>query len=139
MIACGEEILQYIPQRPPMVMVDKLLVEDERSAVTGLNVDFENIFVRNGFFTEPGIVEHIAQSAALKAGYGFAKAGKTIPIGYIAGVKDLSISYLPEVNAELVTRIEIVNQVMGVTLVQGTVQCSGRPVASCQMRIFIKA
>ena len=138
MIVSGEEILRYIPQRSPMVMVDKLLDANETSAVTGLCVDNDNIFVDDGYFLEPGIVEHIAQSAALQAGYRFAKSGMSVPIGYIAAVKDLSISALPKVNTELVTRIEIINQLMGVTLVRGHVAGEGKHIATCEMRIFIK-
>ncbi len=134
----GIDILQYIPHRSPMVMVDALLDSDETSAVTGLSLDEDNIFVINGLFLEPGIVEHIAQSAALQAGYRFAKAGMPVPIGYIAAVKNLNISSLPKVKSRLVTRIEIINQLMGVTLVRGNVTGEGQPIATCEMRIFIK-
>ena len=138
MIVSGKEILQYIPQRSPMVMVDKLLDANDTSAVTGLSVDNDNIFVNGGYLLEPGIVEHIAQSAALQAGYRFAKSGMPVPIGYIAAVKDLIISALPKVNTELVTRIEIINHLMGVTLVRGHVAGEGMHIATCEMRIFIK-
>ena len=134
----GSDILQYIPQRSPMVMVDTLLDADETSAVTSLSLEDDNIFVINGLFLEPGIVEHIAQSAALQAGYRFAKSGMPVPIGYIAAVKDLNISALPRVKSKLVTRIEIINQLMGVTLVRGNVTDEGQPIATCEMRIFIK-
>lgn len=121
-----------------MVMVDTLMDADDTSATTGLRLSDDNIFVINGLFLEPGIVEHIAQSAALQAGYRFAKAGMPVPIGYIAAVKDLKISSLPKVKSELVTRIEIINQLMGVTLVRGNVTHEGQAVATCEMRIFIK-
>ena len=121
-----------------MVMVDSLLEVNETSAVTSLSLEEGNIFIRNGLFREPGIVENIAQSAALQAGFWFAKSGMPVPIGYIAAVKDLNISILPGVKSNLVTRVEIINQLMGVTLVKGSVTREGIPVATCEMRIFIK-
>ena len=58
-----------------MVMVSGLLDADEKSAYTNLLIRSENIFVAAGFLSEPGIVEHIAQSTAFHAGYGYIKAG----------------------------------------------------------------
>ena len=62
----GEEILEYIPQRPPVVMVDTFYGIDERGcARSGLTVTADNLFVADGVLDECGIVEHIAQSVAL--------------------------------------------------------------------------
>lgn len=121
-----------------MVMVSGLLYADKKSAQTSLLIDEKNIFADQSLFTEPGIVEHIAQSAALQAGYGFIKAGKNVPVGYIAAVKNLTINYLPEVNQELTTRVEIINYIMNVILVSAEVKCNERVVATCEMRVFIK-
>jgi len=43
MIASGNEILAYIPQRFPIVMVSELYQADEKSADTGLFIEPENI------------------------------------------------------------------------------------------------
>jgi len=137
-IVSGEEIVNYLPQRPPMVMVSGLHRADEKSALTSLSIRSENIFVADGLLSEPGIVEHIAQSVALHAGYGFIKAGKSVPVGYIAAVKNLSIHYLPGVNEELTTRVEIINYVMNVILVEAVVKVNETIVATCEMRVFIK-
>lgn len=138
MIASGNEILAYIPQRFPIVMVSELYRADEKSADTGLFIEPENIFVEKDLFREPGIVEHIAQSAALHAGYGFTLAGKAIPIGFIAAVKDLKIFYLPKSNKKLSTHIEIVNQLLGITIAMSEVKCEEKTVATCEMKIYIK-
>lgn len=132
------EILQYIPQRPPIVMVSSLHYTNDISAQTTLLISADNIFVKNGLFTEPGIVEHIAQSTALHAGYGFVQAGKSVPIGYIAAIKGLVIHSLPCVNNELKTQVSIVNRVMNVTLVQAEVLVENQRIATCEMRVFIK-
>jgi predicted hotdog family 3-hydroxylacyl-ACP dehydratase len=135
----GAAILQYIPQRPPMVMVDTLFAANDVSADTGFCPADDNIFVTEGVLEEAGVVEHIAQSAALHAGYQFISAGIPVPIGYIAAVKDLVIYALPKANQALKTHIEIVNKVMDFTLVRATVSFGGQGVASCEMRIFIRS
>ncbi|HMJ46203.1 MAG TPA: hypothetical protein VK498_02685, partial [Ferruginibacter sp.] len=65
----GDAILSYIPQRPPFVMVDKILSSGESSTRTSFIIHEKNIFVENGKFREPGLVENIAQTAAAGAGY----------------------------------------------------------------------
>ena len=64
-----ENIQLLIPQRPPFVMIDKLLSFSETTTTTGLSIRADNIFVENGLFKEPGLVENIAQTAAARAGY----------------------------------------------------------------------
>ena len=63
MLADKKEVLNYIPQREPMVMVDGLLEVDETFAISRLQVTPENIFCQNGHFTEPGLIENMAQTS----------------------------------------------------------------------------
>ena len=86
----GEEILEYIPQRPPVVMVDTFYGIDERGcARSGLTVTADNLFVADGVLDECGIVEHIAQSAALRAGYMNRTMGRRVQLGYIGSRTDI--------------------------------------------------
>jgi predicted hotdog family 3-hydroxylacyl-ACP dehydratase len=137
MILEGDQILDMIPQRPPIVMVDKLIAVAEGKTTTGLTVKPDNIFVLNGVLREPGIIEHIAQSAALGAGYGCRNEGKDVPVGFIGAIKNLIINFLPEVNSELITEVTVEYQVMEATLIRGRVVCNDRLVAECEMKIFL--
>lgn len=138
MILQGDQILEMIPQRPPIVMVDKLIAVEEGKTTTGLTISPENIFVQDGLFREPGIIEHIAQSAALGAGYACRSEGEEVPIGFIGAIKNLTINFLPEVYSDLTTEITIEYQVMDATLIRGCVFFQGRLVAECEMKIFLK-
>ena len=60
----GEGILNLIPQRPPIVMVDSFFGFEENRSYSGLTVTTDNLFCEAGRLQEPGIIEHIAQSAA---------------------------------------------------------------------------
>ena len=62
-------ILSYIPQRPPFVMVDEIIDSGEKKTCSKFLIKEDNIFVENGFLKEPGLVENIAQTAAARAGY----------------------------------------------------------------------
>src|SRR5690349_15285664 len=99
------DILSLIPQRPPFVMVGALIHYDEKVTRTSFTIREDNILVENGRFTEPGLVENIAQTAAARAGYISISENMPVQVGYIGSVKDLKIYDLPIVNDELETEI----------------------------------
>ncbi len=131
------DILPFIPQRPPFVMIQELIACDENSAMTTLVVKEENIFTKNGLLGEPALVENIAQTAAARIGYICQQENKPVPIGYIAAVQNLVIFRLPNVGDRLKTDIVIKNQVMHVTIISGTVKINDEVIAGCEMKIFI--
>ena len=131
------DILALIPQRPPFVMVDKLVYCDENSAKTSFTIAADNIFVEEGLFREAGLAENIAQTAAARSGFEAGKENKPAPVGYIGGIKNLEILELPAAGDELLTEISIENQIFDVTLIAGKVYCKNKLMAQCQMRIFI--
>ena len=138
MLVTKNEIEQYIPQRTPIVMIHELIEASEEHAVTHLHVSTENTFVRNGVLLEPGMVENIAQTAAAQVGYIFKKKNVPIPIGYIAGIKDLVVHAQPPAGSTIKTTVRVLNQVLDVTLVEGTIHLHDQLLARCEMRIFVK-
>ena len=132
------DILPFIPQRPPFVMIQELIACDENSAMTTLVVKEENIFTKNGLLGEPALVENIAQTAAARIGYICQQENKPVPIGYIAAVQNLIIFRLPNVGDRLKTEIVIKNQVMHVTIISGSVKIDDEVIAGCEMKIFVQ-
>ena len=137
-LASRNDIIKYIPQRTPIVMVHELLEADDDHAVTRLNIEPDNVFVSKEYFLEPGLVENIAQTAAMHVGYQCSLKNIPIPIGYIAAVKDLKIQALPKQNTQITTSVKITNKVLDVTVVEGRVEQNGAVLCSCEMRIFAK-
>jgi 3-hydroxyacyl-[acyl-carrier-protein] dehydratase len=138
MLVTKNEIEQYIPQRSPIVMIHELAEASEERAVTHLHISTENVFVREGFLLEPGMVENIAQTAAAQVGYIFKQTNLPIPIGYIAGIKDLVVHGQPPVGSTITTTVKVMNQVLDVTLVEGLIHLDDKLLARCEMRIFVK-
>ena len=130
-------IEDLIPQKPPFVMVDKLLNFSEASTTTVFSVKADNIFTEHGLFKEPGLVENIAQTAAARAGYISKTENKPVQVGYIGAVNDLQIFSLPQTGDQLVTEITIENQIFDVTLITGKIVCNNKTIAQCRMKIFI--
>ena len=130
-------ILQLIPQRDPIVMVDKFGDFEESGASTALTVESSNIFCQDGYLREPGLIEHIAQSAAAFAGFGTFQENLPPKLGYIGEIKRCHIYDLPAVGEELNTELRVVAQAGGVTLLNAEPHVAGKSVAECHMKIFL--
>ena len=132
-----QNVLSLIPQAPPFVMIDELVVSDEQSAITSLTIRPENIFVKNNYFEEPGMVENIAQTAAARVGHYAISENIAVPIGYIGAINELKIFDLPKVGDTIETEIVIENQIFNVTIISGKIMCRDTVMATCKMKIFL--
>ncbi|MBS1635123.1 MAG: 3-hydroxyacyl-ACP dehydratase [Bacteroidetes bacterium] len=137
-IVNSDSILNYIPQRPPIVLVSRIYKCDDQSVVTGFDIAEGHIFVKNGKLLEPGVIENMAQTAASAAGFKAVAENTSPAVGFIGNIKNLSITHLPAVGKELITEVSTKTQVMNVSLVEARSYCDGRLVASCEMKIFLQ-
>lgn len=137
-LAGGEDVFRLLPQRPPMTMVDTLYCADEKSAETGLAILKDNVFCMENHLAEPGIIEHSAQSAAAFAGYKYYLCGEKPRVGLIGEIKTFRIKRLPLVGETVRTKVSILGEAFGMSLVQ-TVSCiDNEEIASGQLKIFIQ-
>lgn len=130
-----EEICRYIPQRAPIVMVDKLYESDATNCVTGLTIEAESIFVSDGVLQDAALIEHTAQSGALHIGYECVSKGLPVPLGMIGSINKFQISRLPKVGEEVRTTITVEAKVGDVTLVGITVRVADEVIASGKMKV----
>lgn len=131
------QVQALLPQKAPITMVDKLFSFKENHIVAGLTVTEDNMFVEHRRFAEPGIIEHMAQSVALYTGYGFFIKNETPPEGYIGSIKDVKIFKLPLVGEELVTEVDVLQEFMGITLVNISTKAGETIIASSQMKTVL--
>ena len=137
-IVNANTILNYIPQRGPIVLVSRIYKCDDVSIITGFDITTDHFFTRNGKLTESGIIENMAQTAASMAGYAAVVNNTTPAVGFIANIKDLTINYLPRVGNEILTEVSTKTQVMNVSIIQAKSYCNNELVASCEMKIFLQ-
>ena len=134
----GDKIFSYIPQRGVIVMVDKFYGIEDDISISGLSVTSENLFCEDDEFQECGVIEHIAQSAALRVGYLCKLQNKEVPIGFIGSVNKLNIYSLPHVGDNIVTHITVVQEVFNITLISAVCKVDTDIIADCQMKIFLQ-
>ena len=119
-------------------MIDQLVDCSSTNFHSTFFIAPENILVCNNELSEAGLIENIAQTVAAGAGYMAKKNSEQVSIGYIGAVKNLEIFALPKVGDTINTGVAITNQVFGVTIVTGNVECNGINLAKCEMKIFIQ-
>ena len=62
---------------------------------------------------------------------------KNVPVGYIGAVQKLEIVDWPPANAEITMEINLITNILQVSLVSGIVKYQGKMIASCEMKIFV--
>lgn len=135
----GIDIHELLPQQEPFVMISSLVRFDMQTTVTETIVSADNMFVEDGVFTAPGIVENIAQTCAARIGYvNKYILKKGIQLGFIGAIRDLKVKDLPKVGDTITTTISVIDSVFGMTLVDAVVLNNGAEVASAQMKIAVK-
>ena len=131
------DILDLIPQRPPMVLIDQMISVSEKSAVGRLFIRESNVFCENGFLQEGGLMEFVAQTAAAYEGYRQLSLQEQVKPGFIGAIKNLSVHFLPEINTEIQSEIFVDSELLGYTLITGKIFQNNAVVAECEMRILV--
>jgi len=130
-------VTELIPQKAPFVMVDKILRYTDSEVTSSLIISESNIFTKNETFTEPGLIEHMAQTVALHTGYKYHLLNKPSPTGYIGSIKSVEILKLPKLNDRLITKASILHEIMGFTLVTIDVTINGVSIATSEMKTVV--
>ena len=131
------DIKSLIPQREPIIMIDKIVSHSDEKTITSLTINETNIFVEKNIFQSSGLIEHIAQSSAARMGIQTAEEAKKSLLGYIASIKNMMIYRLPEVGETILTEIIITNQINNVIMVKGESKVENIVVSSGELKVFI--
>lgn len=129
---------KLLPHREPMLMVDGLLYFDGKKAIAELTVLETNIFVETKIFTETGLIEHMAQTAALMTGYIYESQNVTVKEGFIATIKNLKIENLPNINDIISTEAEITYEIANMTNVSLISKLKNDVLGSAEMTLVLK-
>lgn len=140
-----EELLRTIdvhtllPQQEPFVMIGSIVGYDNESTTTETLIKPDNIFVDNGKFSSAGMIENIAQTCAARIGYTNKYIlHEGVQIGVIGAVRKLKVTGHPSVGDKITTRVEIMEDIMGVTLAMATITANGQLLAKGQIKLAVK-
>lgn len=131
---------RYLPQKRPFLMVDEILSGGEKHCITHFIVRQENPLFRGESFTEAGLIENIAQTAAAHIGYVEIHIKKTnlIKVGVIAAIKSLKIFRLPHRGEDLITSVEeTMGGVMNMSIYNAEIKAGEELIAQGEIRVAI--
>ncbi len=133
------DIHTLLPQQPPFVMVGKLIHYDSVRTITETQIERTNIFCDDGVFSSTGMMENIAQTCAVRIGYiNKYVLHKGVQIGVIGAIRKLKITDRPHVGDVITTTIEVIEELLGITLASATIECGGRVLATSQIKIAVR-
>lgn len=136
-LATGTNIWKWIPQRPPMVLIDTIWETTPKHARASLTIEPNTPFVGDGHLQAPGLIEHMAQTAAAQSG-GVALATNTSPaIGFIGSVKNWIVHQLPAIGTTIDTTISIAMDLGQFLVIEATTTLQGHLVAQGEFKIFL--
>ena len=133
------DVHDILPQREPFVMVGRIVHFEMGMSVSETTVREDNLFVEDGFFSPCGIMENIAQTCASRIGiYNRYVLGNDVQIGYIGAIRDCSFAGRVPAGSVLTTRIDVLEEIFGMTLASASVECDGRTVAAANLKLAVK-
>jgi predicted hotdog family 3-hydroxylacyl-ACP dehydratase len=132
-----EEVANFLPQQAPFIMVDMLLETTENTATSQFIIKSDNILVNDGILQESGLIENIAQTIALKAGYEAVLRNEKPQVGFIVQIKDLEIFSYPNTGVTITTKIEIMMNLQQMLVIRGESFWGVNKLIHCEMRVFL--
>ena len=135
------DITKYLPHREPLLMVDFVTEISENEVKTIFDIREENILVQEGFFTEAGLIENIAQTCACIFGQTFFDQNKHESvklIGFITSLKKIKIHSLPEVGTQILSDALMISKFENICNMHCNTFVKGQLIAEADINLFIK-
>ena len=133
------DIHELLPQQEPFVMIGSLVHFDKTLTITETEVRQDNIFVDQGNFSASGLMENIAQTCAARIGFvNKYILKKGIQLGFIGAVRNFEVLELPKVGDVITTRVEVKEEVFGMTLADAIITCGEKVLVTSEMKIAVK-
>ncbi len=138
MLVNKENILNYIPQRAPFVMIDALHEANETSFESSFLIENDNLFLENNCLSESALIENIAQTCAAGFGYVATQNGQAAGgMGFIGAISKLEVFAYAAMGDQIHTSIKVLSSFGGIHLIEGVASCQETALLTCQLKIVL--
>jgi len=132
------DIHELLPQQEPFVFIDRLCDFSMERTQTAFTVKDGALFVKDGRLSTTAIIENIAQTCAARLGYiNKYILHKPVLIGFIGAVKDLQLRRSPLVGETLLTEVNVLQDLMNITLAEAKVLVGEEIIAQGTLKIAV--
>ena len=130
---------ELLPQQPPFRFVDTLELWSEAEARVSFTPAPGNLLMEGKRLSATGLLEHMAQASAVRAGY-FCKyiLHRPVKIGYIGQIRNFRLYRLPEAGERLDTSVFFREEAFNITLVEVEVRCGDKLLATASLKTALK-
>ena len=129
---------QFIPHRPPMRLVERLLSYGDGAGVVEAILAEDSLLVASDGTLDPvALVELLAQGYAVIKGYDDRLQGKEISEGYLVGVRKLCIVGQAHAGEPLLIRIRTIGSFEGFAVAEGEIAGATAIIASGTIKLWI--
>ena len=130
--------VNFLPHRPPMCLLDTLLVCDDSSCRTEALVTATGIMVDGAGLLEPvALVEMIAQSFAAMRGYDDQRSGLPVREGFLVGIRRMELHTTVSVGDRLEIAVQTSAVVGAFAVAEGEVRRGAEVVARGSLKLWI--
>lgn len=127
-----QPVENYIPQRPPFVLIDTVEHVSADMARTQYTISADCPLVSNGVLPLSGLMENAAQTCAVRAGQ---ISGNKI--GYIGAVRQMQVNRLPQVGDTLTTEARLIQEVLNISLIECITRIGDEQVATATLKLAL--
>lgn len=141
------DILNFLPHRPPFLLLDKFLTLDEETVSTSFIIKEDNLFVENNYFNEMGLIENAAQTCSSIVGKSYfddddidGEGAKLI--GFISTIKKITMFSCPKVGSTIISKAKLTSRFDTDSYSVCSLECNifegTTLLLSCEMNLIIK-
>ncbi|MCO6460009.1 MAG: hypothetical protein J5I59_01290 [Saprospiraceae bacterium] len=127
-----------IPQREPFVLVDGILSHGNDETQSTFTIPADHILIEEGHLSSYGMLEHMAQTAALRSGYEAMTDGQRPKTGFIGTIDKSEIHRLPSIGMTIHTRIRQTASIMNFIVVECNSFAGDQLLATSTMKIVLQ-
>lgn len=133
------DVHTVLPQQEPFVMIGTMTHFELMTSTTETEIKESNIFVTDGQFSAAGMMENIAQTCAARVGfYNKYILKKEVQVGFIGAIRNYVVNELPKVGSTIVTKVDILEEIFGMTLATAEIRCEDRVVATAEIKLSVR-
>lgn len=128
-------IKQIIPQRPPFLMIDKVIRCEDCDAYLEFFVTPDNVLTENYALSAYGLIENMAQSCAAFIGCECLLRGVPITVGYIGEVRNAKICEHPRCGQTIKTHVHVIEDFFNIVMAEVEVKNGDKCVATAYVKV----
>jgi 3-hydroxyacyl-[acyl-carrier-protein] dehydratase len=128
----------FVPHRPPILGVDRILELRAGAAVaTRLVPNGPDVDAR-GALWEEGLIEGLAQTASALHTFGARRGGRKLARGMLVGINQLTIHRRARAGERIEYRVELIRQLEAVSLVRGSARAGDEVLAEGELKFYVE-